>query len=480
MNFVVIFTDTQCKWMVGAYGQPVCDTPNLDKLAAQGVRFERAYTTSPICGPARGALFSGLHPQSNGAWGNHMSPHRHVPLMGDVFRDLGYRAALTGKWHLDGASYSGTGVPDGGFEPDWWYDQTNCLTELPDDIHALYAQGTTPDDLRQAGFGIEHVYGHRVTDRALDFLQTVEDDPFVLVVSYDEPHDPWMAPVEYWEKFQPHDIPCRPNYCPPMDGKPQLQQMQAQETAAAHADPTWEQLVAKRLKFFGCNSYIDREIGRVAAAVDELHGNDTMIIYTSDHGDQLGSHGLHDKGPEMYEETTNIPFIVCGPGVPSGAVSHALLSHLDIMPTMLDLAGQEIPGSLHGVSQAPVLADPAAAVREYVFVSYNLNQVDERERGGLYPIRCVSDGRYKLAVNLFDRDELYDLEADPYELTNRIDSADYAATRNRMHDALLEEMARTNDPMWNIQWEDRPWRPARHFFFLPTQPEPAKPQARKG
>ena len=107
MNFVVIFTDTQCKWMVGAYGQPVCDTPNLDKLAAQGVRFERAYTTSPICGPARGALFSGLHPQSNGAWGNHMSPHRHVPLMGDVFRDLGYRAALTGKWHLDGNAKPG-------------------------------------------------------------------------------------------------------------------------------------------------------------------------------------------------------------------------------------------------------------------------------------------------------------------------------------------------------------------------------------
>lgn len=499
MNFVIILTDTQCKWMVGAYGQPVCDTPNLDRLAGEGVRFERAYTASPICGPARGALFSGQYPQCNGAWANHMAPHRRVPLMGDIFRKLGYRSALTGKWHLDGTDYAGSGVPGGGFEPDWWYEQANCLAELPDDIRALYNQQTTPADLRQAGFGIEHVYGHRVTDRALDFLGRVDDDPsgkrsaasttsassgqagsgqatgepspcepsnpFVLVVSYDEPHDPWMAPVEYWEKFQPGDIPGRPNYCPPMDGKSDLQQMQAQEIAAYHDNPTWEQLVAKRLKFFGCNSYIDSEIGRVTAAVDALHGDDTMIIYTSDHGDQLGSHGLHDKGPQMYEESTNIPFIVRGPGVPGGAVSQALLSHLDILPTMLDLAGEEIPESLHGVSQAPVLADPTAAVREHVFVSYNLNEPGEQERGGLYPIRCVSNERYKLAVNLFDRDEFYDLEADPYELTNLIDSPETAEARDRMHDALLEEMARTRDPMWNVHWEDRPWRPAKHFFF---------------
>ena len=382
--------------------------------------------------------------------------------MGEIFRKLGYRAALTGKWHLSGAGCDGSGVPDGGFEPDWWYDS---VADLPEDIRALYRQETTPAELRQAGFGIEHAFGHRVTDRALDFLRRVGDDPFVLVVSYDEAHDPWMVPVDYWEKFQPGDIPGRPNYCPPMAGKPKLQQMQAQETAAAHGNPTWEQLVAKRLKFFGCNSWIDREIGRVAEAVDELHGNDTLIIYTSDHGDQLGSHGLHDKGPEMYEESTNVPFIVRGPGVPGGAVSHALLSHVDILPTMLDLAGQEIPGSLHGCSQAPVLAEPAAAVREYVFVSYNRGDADAQERGGLYPIRCVRDARYKLAVNLFDSDEFYDLEADPYELTNLIDSPEHAGTRNRLHDALLEEMARTCDPMWNVQWEDRPWRPARHFFL---------------
>ncbi|NQU11043.1 sulfatase-like hydrolase/transferase [bacterium] len=132
MNSVLIFTDTQCQRMVGAYGQPVFDTPNLDRLAGQGVRFERAYTTYPVCTPARGALYTGQYPARNGAWANDLPVYRHLPMMGEIFRQAGVRAALTGKWHLDGAGYNGTGIPDGGFEPEWWFDRANLLAELYD------------------------------------------------------------------------------------------------------------------------------------------------------------------------------------------------------------------------------------------------------------------------------------------------------------------------------------------------------------
>ena len=464
MNVVLLLTDTQCKRMVGAYGEPVFDTPNLDRLASEGVRFERAYAASPVCTPARGAIFTGLYPQMNGAWANCLTPQRHVPMMGEIVRHHGYRAGYTGKWHLDGSGYDGVGEADGGFEPEWWFDRVNMLNELPDHLRQLYSQKTTVEQLREADFRDEHVFGHRVADRAVDFLENVGDDPFVLVASFDEPHDPWMTPPDWWEYFEADDIPGRPNYCPSMEGKPHLQQVAAQEIAEAHGHPTWRDLVAKRLKFFGCNSYIDREIGRVVDAVDAHHADDTLIIYLSDHGDQLGSHGLHDKGAYMYEETCNVPLIVRSPDGPRGAVSHALASQLDILPTVLDYIGAEIPPSLDGRSLRPVLEDPDAHVHEHVMVSFNRFQLGAAGRGGMWPIRCLVDDRYKLAINLHDRDELYDLKEEPYELTNCIDEPAYARQRDRLHDALLAEMRRSRDPMMNWLFEDRPWRPAAHHY----------------
>ena len=114
MNFCLIMTDTQNKSMVGAYGQPAVDTPHLDRLAETGLRFERAYTTCPLCTPARSGLFTGTHPPVNGAWCNNIAPSSSIPLLGTIFSQYGYRAAYTGKWHLDGSGYFGDGVPGGG------------------------------------------------------------------------------------------------------------------------------------------------------------------------------------------------------------------------------------------------------------------------------------------------------------------------------------------------------------------------------
>ncbi len=461
MNFVIIMTDTQNVSMVGAYGNPAIDTPNLDRLAETGVRFDRAYTTCPLCTPARGGMFSGLYPQVNGAWTNNQAPHANVPLLGTIARHFGYRAAYTGKWHLEGVSYFGDGEPDGGFEPDWWYDGKRYAQDIGREMFRHYRTARTPEALREAGFDESTIWGHRVANRAVDFLETVGDDPFVLVVSFDEPHGPFVAPPEYWEAFGPEDVPKPPHFGAPLVDKPRLQEMHRAE----RGEPDWASFAARKARHFACNSYIDREIGRVIEAVEATHGDDTMLLYTSDHGDMMGAHGLYSKGPMMYEEITNIPLIVRMPGGPQGAVNRTPVSHLDILPTMLDLMGVEAPPSLHGVNLMPSLDDPSVAVREHAFVGFHRFAVNHDSNGEFYPIRCVTDGRYKLSINLFDRDEFYDLREDPHELQNLIDVADHQETRDRLHDALLAEMDRVRDPFRSFRWGDRPWRSARRIFY---------------
>lgn len=468
MNFVFIMTDTQNVSMVGAYGDHgrrsggrAVDTPNLDRLAATGIRFDRAYTTCPLCTPARGGIFTGKYPQINGAWTNNQAPYANVPLMGTIFRHLGYRAGYTGKWHLEGVSYYGDGVPGGGFEPDWWYDGKRYAEDIGKEMFHRYRTCRTADALREAGFSGENIWGHRVADRAIDFLTQVDDAPFVLGVSFDEPHGPFVAPPEYWEAITADDIPQPPNFNAPLVGKPRLQQVHR----ANVGERAWEDVAADRVRHFACNNYIDREIGRVIDAVERLHGNDTLIIYTSDHGDMLGAHGLRSKGPMMYEEITHVPFIVKVPGGPKGAVSDAVVSHLDVLPTMLDLAGESIPESMHGTSLTPVLRDPDATVRDHAFVAFHRFAVNHDDFGEFYPIRCVTDGRHKLAINLFETDELYDLVEDPGERVNLIADPAYATTRDALHDALLTEMDRIRDPFRSYRWAHRPWRQVREAFY---------------
>jgi len=461
MNFVFIMTDTQNVSQVGAYGDPSVDTPNLDRLAATGIRFDRAYTTCPLCTPARGGLFSGLYPQVNGAWTNNRSTYADVPLWGTIFRHYGYRAAYTGKWHLEGISYFGDGVPGGGFEPDWWYDGKCYAEDIGPEMFRRYRSEKTAQGLRDAGFTEDAIWGHRVADRAIDFLDRVGDDDYVLVVSFDEPHGPFVAPPEYWEAWSADDIPKPANYMAPLEGKPGIQHVQR----ATYGESSWEQTARGRVRHFACNSYIDREIGRVIDAVERLHADDTVTVYTSDHGDMMGAHGLRGKGPMMYDEITRVPFIVRAPGGPAGAVCDSVVSHLDVLPTMLDLAGIDTPPSLHGVSLADTLADPTVPARTHAFVGFHRFAINHDDFGEFYPIRCVTDGRCKLSLNLFETDELYDLTEDPGECVNLIDDGRYTAVRDGLHDALLDEMDRVRDPFRSFRWGDRAWRTARHAFY---------------
>jgi uncharacterized sulfatase len=234
--------------------------------------------------------------------------------------------------------------------------------------------------------------------------------------------------------------------------------------------------------YLGCNSFVDSEIGRVIDAVHALAPANTYIIFTSDHGDMMGAHGLMGKGPAMYQEITWMPLLIEQPkGIGAGTVNATLVSHVDLLPTMLELAGLEAPPILEGQSIIPQLQGSKDAEKSIV-MEFQRYEIEHDSWGGFQPIRCIVQGPHKLVINLLHTDEFYDLSQDPAELKNLIDHPSYVELRNRLHDRLLDWMHAKRDPFRGPCWERRPWREARRFQwrgkFRPRPADGYAPQVR--
>ena len=445
---VLIMTDTQRTDMLGCYGGPL-HTPALDTFAQTGIRFSRAYTTQPVCGPARSALFTGYYPHSNGSWANSMSLQQHAATIGERLSRLGLHTAYIGKWHLDGFDYFGLGSCPEGWDPNYWYDMRNYLEEL------------TPEDRRRSrdpatnreGIPESFTFGHRVTRRAVDFIRKHACEEFLLVVSYDEPHHPYLCPEPYASMYRDYRFPAKANVRDTLEDKPTHQRVWA--GAAREQDRQNHEI--RNDDFFGCNSFVDSQIGEVIRAIDE-NTPDALVLYTSDHGDMLGSHCLEGKGPAAYEEIARVPFLVRSPETPAGAVSDGLVSHIDVAPTILSHFDQPLPRMLEGVPLQAQLRAPETQVREAAFVEFGRYEIDHDGFGGFQPMRAIVRDRYKLVVNLTSEDELYDLVSDPEEMRNLITAEGYEELRDRLHDELLDWMNTTRDPFRGYQWARRPWR----------------------
>lgn len=475
-QIVFIMTDTQGVNVVGCYGHPDLRTPNIDRLAREGIRFDRAYTACPVCGPARSAIFTGTYPHTNGSWGNDMALGDNIKTIGQRLRDNGFSTAYIGKWHLDGTDYFGNGRCPDGWEADYWFDMRCFLEELTSEERLLSRKLNTPAKIHEHGITEDFTYSHKCSNRAIDFLSQYNNDDFLLVVSYDEPHGPSTCPPPYCDMFKEYDYPLGKNVADTLENKPAHQK----EWASA-----WElrkdRKTVRRPMYFGCNSFVDYEIGRVIEAINR-YAPDALVIYTSDHGTPLLSHGLNSKGPAMYDETTRIPFIVRWPGKsPQNAVCPHPVSQIDVVPTLLHAMDLDRPDLLEGKSMLETFTDPTKRPNDVIFLEFNRYEIDHDGWGGFQPIRCAFDGRYKLTVNLHYTDELYDLKNDPEEMVNLIDSDDrddrstseYAQIRDRLHDEILEWMNGTRDPFRGPIWERRPWKKElKQRWGGPTRPRP--------
>lgn len=446
-QIVIIMTDTQRKDMLTCYNKELdMNTPNLDRLATSGMRFEKAYTAQPVCGPARSALFTGTYPHTNGSFANSMPLSQSTRTIGERLTAGDIKTAYIGKWHLDGGDYFGDGICPKGWDKEYWYDMRNYLDTMTDNdrfksrqFETVFEEEVTPS----------FTYAHQCSDKAIDFIEKHKDEDFLLVVSYDEPHHPFLAPSNYFDMFKDRNHSSYGNVNTDLSNHPEHIQIWAESMG---------EIDLTAMGLMGCNAFVDKEIGRILNSIDE-NVSDACVMYTSDHGAALGAHGLIDKGPAMYDEITNIPFIVKWPGrVESEVVNVNTVSHVDVVPTILDIFGFDIPGSLEGVSLLPTLKNRDEKIKPYTFLEFARYEVDHDGFGGFQPIRAATDGRFKLSINLMTTDELYDTEKDPGEMNNLLHDPVYKEKRDELHDAILEWMNETRDPLRGYYWERRPWR----------------------
>ena len=451
-KIVLIMTDTQRTDMVSCYGSDIA-TPSIDRIAENGIRFEKAYTTQPVCQPARAGIFTGQYPHSCGSWSNSMGISDNTHSVGERLENIGVHTAYIGKWHLDGGDYFGLGRAPKGWDPDYWYDMRNYIDELGNDADRLRSRlSVSMDD--EEGISEEFTYAHRCSNKAKEFLEKHGSEDFLLVVSYDEPHAPYLCPKKYSEMYRDFKFPMKENLLDTLEGKPDYQKAWAGSSRFADR----ENINIDFLRWYlGCNSFVDYEIGRVLDSIEEF-APDATVIYTSDHGDMLESHCLNGKGPAAYEEITHIPMVIGYGNIEKGRVDTNPVSHINITPTILEMMGCEIPPVIDGKSLVPELEDGSVRVNDEIFIEFGRYEVDHDGFGGFQPLRAAFDGRYKLSVNLLDSDELYDLEEDPCEMNNLINDQKYSDIRDKLHNAILENMNNTRDPFRGYYWERRPWR----------------------
>ncbi|MGV8982231.1 sulfatase-like hydrolase/transferase [Clostridium sp.] len=448
---ILIMTDTTRKDMLGCYGNKNMATPNIDKLAQEGIKYENAYTTQPVCGPARSAIFTGLFPHTNGMVTNSIALGANIKTIGQRLTDQDIHCAYIGKWHLDGGDYFGLGECPEGWDTEYWYDMKCYLNELSDLEKVKSRQWETSFN---DNMNAEFTYANRCSNKAIEFLEKNKDEEFFLTVSYDEPHGPSLCPAPYNTMYEGFKFDDNPNFSDDLSKKPVFQRLWAGDAILKEKEEINKP--SKMLSLFlGCNTFVDNEIGRVLEKISE-YIPDALVIFTSDHGDMLGAHRLQQKNSTAYKEVANIPLIIKGGQVGKTVTYPA--SHIDLVPTILDYMGKSIPSMLDGKSMLPQIYETKYKINDSVYTEFTRYEVDHDGFGGLQLMRAIIREDYKLVINLLDSDEFYDLEKDPFEVNNLIENHEYILIRNEMHDELLENMNKTRDLYRGYQWAVRTWR----------------------
>ena len=389
-NILFLMTDQQACSALSANGNPWLRTPAMDSLAAAGVSFLRSYATYPVCSPARSSMFTSRMPHETGVRDNGLPIAAGMPTMGEIFRQAGYRTVYGGKWHLP-KSFGGV----------------TAFEELIGG-HGLGAKMDAP-----------------LADACVDFLGKKPSEPFLLVASFMNPHDvcSW---IRDHKGTRPHPNAASYPPAPGNMGVDPLEPEYIQHHRAAGYNLMSQAVgiaagwLRDDIRFYIHSYYrmvedVDRQIGRVLAALRQsgLAGN-TLVIFTSDHGEGMGAHRWAQKAA-FWEETAAVPFIVSGAGVARRGVidDRALVSGLDILPTMCDYAGIRPPETLRGKSLRPAVEGREL---ERAFVVSELSVYGGKEREG----RMLRTSRYKyVAFNGGARPEqLFDLELDPGETRN--------------------------------------------------------------
>ncbi|MFW6038949.1 MAG: sulfatase [bacterium] len=471
-NVLLIMADQLRADALGCSGNPVDATPNIDALAARGVSFDRVFTAYPVCAPNRGSVATGCYPSVHGLSTNGVPLPSTRPTLMETLRQNGYATYGAGKMHFgpqwrfppDGSPLVNPGAElavDPQPKPEalpWYGFEQVMLTEDNRvgpygrylerhgyDVWADPHSFTYPQHACvRSAYPEEHHQTTWIADRSIDFLEQhdVDQRPFFLWCSFVHPHHPFNPPAPYDTMYDPVDMPAPKSHADEFDRWPEAYRYKHTATQDGHEAIGMHQLAErdwKRIRafYYGMVSLIDKQVGRL---VDGLRRRgvleNTLIVFTSDHGEMLGDHGLLFKGT-TFDEVTRTPLIIAHPdGAHAGQKRSVLGCTIDLMPTILDLCDIETPVSVQGGSLAPAMSDPHHALRDAVLIENGDARRSIRTADEL--LTWHGPGKHG---------ELYDLRDDPDCFDNRWGCAEGREQQQRLLDQMIELMARNVDPI---------------------------------
>ena len=410
-NLLYVFADQMRGSAVGCAGDECVYTPNLDRLAAQGVFFSNAVANTPVCTPSRASLLTGRHALTCRCIVNDLRLPEDERSIADVLRERGYRTGYIGKWHLDGISrhmFTPPGRRRHGFD-DYWAAY-NCHHQY---LEPKYYLNDSPELVRREGYEPDVQ-----TDLAISFLERFRDEPFCLFLSWGPPHAPYrQVPQQFLDLYPPTEIVLRPN--------------------AEGAD---RQAIAG---YYAHISALDRNIGRLMDALERLGlAENTIFCFSSDHGDMLWSHGRVKK-QQPFEESIRVPLIVRWPGhLPEGVVDDLIIGVVDHAPTLLGLLGVPVPSFMNGLDLSAVMLGKDAPRPESAFIAEYVSFDQAR----MYqPWRGVRTTRYTYVRWLQGGELLFDNLNDPYQMHNLAHSPECPDLKAELEGVLQGWLARLGD-----------------------------------
>lgn len=442
-NLLILLADQFRHDCAGYRNMRPVSTPNIDALSRESAVYTRAFTPLPVCAPVRQSLVNGLHPDSFGAQWNYdffMTPTAEPTgkTWPEQLGTLGYSGGYVGKWHISpkfgpkdfgytdvidmGAhkKFQAQKYPDAAFDGGW----LGCESPIP----------------------LEDSLTHWMADRACGLLKDYADagKPWHMWLDLGIPHLPCQPSEPFASLYDPKSIPPWDGFGDEFAFKPYCQKQQMLNWR--QEEMTWADYQPMVARYYGMISQLDDAFGKILRTLQETgQAKDTIVVFTSDHGDMCGSHQMLDKHYVLFEDNTRIPLCVKAPGYAHYETDSFVSGCLDIAATIHDLMGLERPDVLHG-RRLPLSAIEDTSPRAYITSSSNGQQF------GLYSNRMIRESRYKYIWNLTDIDEFYDLDTDPGEKENLIREAAHAGTIAKMRIALYEELKAHGDPFAQANW----------------------------
>lgn len=470
-NIAYILLDQIRTDMLGAYGHKIVKTPNIDKLAQEGIRFDNAFTPASVCGPARTSLFTGLMPSTHGIIRN-----GEKGGIGEISSDKAnimnglddYNTYLLGKWHvgtnsapedynIKGHNFDGYGYPASGVYKNLVFNQPPTRSnrykqwllekgyEIPEVSNAYF--GDNPHLRVQELCGLlsgtkNETIAYFIIDEAKRYIEESlkEDKPFFAWINFWGPHTPCLVPEPYYSMYNPEDVELDRSFFKPLEDKPghykTISKMWGMWEAS---EEHWKEVISK---YWGYITLIDDAIGEFITFLKEkgLYDN-TYITITADHGDAMGAHRMIEKGEFMFDTTYRIPMIVRDPDSNrKGEIDDNLIYLHDLCPTAYDIANKDIPEGFECESMLPIVEDRIENKREGLLCQLSGHFV-------YFEQRMWQRKDYKLVFNASDISELYDVKNDPLEMHNLFYDPNYAKIKKEMLEQMREEMQRLKDPL---------------------------------